>query len=186
MGVVYEEAVGRPDFRKASRFLERTKKNEEKSVRRGRHIQLPESKLLRAIIVFLLSPLIEIFVLAVVALAVAEENMSIEQVWCVVRDSADYIFLAFSLAFTVILEWTVSDPKVMATPYILLAEVVLGMLSLFLYGSEQVIAGRMETGSLLGGSALYAYRGILHQIFVWAVVLVAIIGYCKRYVRPRR
>lgn len=145
-------------------------------------------QLLRTVGVFIIAPLITLLVLWIIELSFTDH--SIDALHNVLIRT-DVIFLAFSLALTVILEWTITADDGMGPTWFIVLEGLLGIVSVIIYAVEEVLK---KLGEILidnpktidlHSNALMVNRELIHIILLLAVILVAIIGYFRRSYRAR-
>lgn len=176
------------NFERAQRFLQRTIEKERTPVKPVSKLSQPVKKLTFSIFTFLSVPSITILVLWVLELAKTSLHMGQNfSVWNNVFECKDFIFLVFSLAFGVILEWLLSTPRVV-TPIFTVIEVVVGMVSLILYAIEDVLCAIEDTisrnpifPSLLESNSLMMNRLYFHLALFLGVGAIAMAGYFQRY-----
>lgn len=169
------------NFERAKDFLCRTGKKEREPTRPLGKLSPPVRKLLLSIFTFLAVPAITILILWLLEMAQIYGSESPGQLaWNKVFECEDFIFLVFSLAFGVILEWLLSDAR-LVTPWLIFAEVIIGMISLILYAIEEMIISNTSDTSLMATNALMMNRFYLHISLFFAVGVVAMAGYFQRY-----
>lgn len=170
------------NFAQLSRFLERTRQKESTSSPPPKRLSRPIRKLGRSVFAFLAGPALTIAILWILELAQIEVSDAASwNAFKSVLASPDLIFLVFSLAFTVILEWLISSDDNLETPFLLITEIILGMLSLILFSAEDMVTTTSTPDSQPQVSkALMAYKAEFHIILLLTVIGVAILGYFRR------
>lgn len=169
------------------RFLERTRQKERASSPPPKKLSRPIRKLGRSVFAFLAGPALTIAILWILELARADLIDAVGwNAFKSVLASTDLIFLVFSLAFTVILEWLISSDENLETPFLLITEIILGMLSLILYSAEDMVSVTSPPDAQpYVSKALTAYKTEFHIILLLTVIGVAILGYFRRYLASK-
>lgn len=169
------------NFERAKGFLHRTGTKERVPTRPLGKLSRPVRKLFLSIFTFLAVPAITILIMWLLELAQIYGTDSPGLLaWNKVFVCEDFIFLVFSLAFGVILEWLLSESKLVA-PGLIFAEVIIGMIALILYAIEEMLISNTSDPSQIASNALMMNRFYLHVSLFFAVGVVAMAGYYQRY-----
>ena len=139
--------------------------------------------ILRAMGVFLIAPLLTILILGTLEMCFLPSTCKsvFEQAVYNVFLRSDVIFLAFSLALSAILEWTISSNAKDAPALFVVLEGIIGLLSLIFYVVEEMLKMLSKATSYDAYStAVMANRALIHAIFLFAVIFVGFSGYLRR------
>lgn len=166
------------------RFFSRTQKRELEAMPRGNKMPAWIRQLGRTVGIFIIAPLLTLLVLWILEMAFTDSAITALHL---VFIRADVIFLAFSLALTVILEWTITANDGGAPTFFVVIEGVLGIVSLIFYVVEEVI-NKVTNSSVpeSSTSTLMENRQLIHMILLLSVILVAVLGYCRRIMRKQK
>ena len=155
-------------------------------------------QLLRTVGVFIIAPLMTLLALWVLELPFTD-NVVDAMHSALIR--TDVIFLSFSLALTVILEWTITSQDNLSPAAFVVLEGILGIASIIFYAVEEILekfgehlvvhpqsSESAERIADLGfsTSALMVNRELIHVVLLLAVIFVGIVGYFRRIYKARQ
>lgn len=167
----------------SERFFARIRERE--LSRKSKEQGLPSwlRQLFRTVGVFVIAPLLTLLVLWILELPFTSNGVeAIHQV--LIR--TDVIFLAFSLALTVILEWTITSNDGADPTFWVVLEGLLGIVSVVFYVVEEVwkkfgeLLISLSKPIDLTSNALIINCELIHIVLLLAVIFVAITGYFHR------
>ena len=128
----------------------------------------------RTILIFLSGPVFTILVLFLIQAGLPNSGeKKLTELLSIVIAQDDCIFLAFSLALSVILEGTLSSDSFRDLPGFVFLEMLAGTGAVIIYCLEKRAANTANV-------YLMNYRLIIHVLFLGLVILLAIYGYGRR------